>query len=482
MKTTRTEEVKMLLAGEWVQRGETISVINPQNNECIATVPRASKEDMKYAIESAHEKFNSLESWPVHERIRILKYVSRYVSDNAESFARTIASESSKTINEARGEVARSAQTLEIAAEETRRIQGETINFDQVEGNENKVGYYYHFPVGVVGAITPFNDPLNLVAHKLGPAIAGGNAVVLKPASETPLSALKLAEAFTEAGLPEGMLSVVTGPGREIGEELVNHPYVKALSFTGGTDAGKKITEKTGTRHVNMELGSNSPVIVLNDADLKDAVAACTDGGFSAAGQNCISVQRVYVEQDSYPLFLEEFIKETKKLKMGDKFTEDTDVGPLISEKEAKRVEQWIHEAKAGGARVETGGVRNGAYVEPAILTNVPPDSTIAKEEIFGPVVLVEPVQNLKEAVDKSNDVEYGLQAGIFTRDVNRAFYAVQNLQVGGVMVNDSSDFRIDAMPFGGTKDSGIGREGVKFAIDTLTEKKVVSFKLSSPF
>ncbi|SIS38298.1 aldehyde dehydrogenase family protein [Salimicrobium flavidum] len=479
---TRTEEMKMLVAGQWVLRDDTIDVINPQNNERIATVPKATRDDMKHAIEAAQETFDSLDSWPTHERVRILKRVSSFMMENQEAFARTISLEGSKTINEARGEVARAAQTIEISAEEARRMQGETINFDQNEGSENKVGYYYHFPVGVVGAITPFNDPLNLVAHKVGPAIASGNAIVIKPASETPLSALKMAEAFTEAGLPEGMLSVVTGPGREVGDELVTHPLIKAISFTGGTDAGKKITEKTGTKHVSMELGSNCPVIVLSDADHNDAVEACVDGGFSAAGQNCIGVQRVYVEKDPYPSFLDDLVKQTKRLKMGDKMLEDTDVGPLISVKEAERVESWINEAVSKGARIETGGTREGAYVEPTVLTNVSPDATIAKEEIFGPVVIVEPVDDLKEAVKKSNDVDYGLHAGIFTKDLNRAFYAVKHLNVGGVMINDSSDYRIDAMPFGGTKDSGIGREGVKFAIESLTEKKVVSFKISDPF
>ncbi|SDJ18342.1 aldehyde dehydrogenase family protein [Salimicrobium halophilum] len=479
---TRTEEMKMLLAGQWVLRDDTIDVFDSGNGERIATVPKATRDDMKHAIEAAQETFESLDSWPVHERISILKRVSHFMLENQEAFARTIALEGSKTINEARGEVKRAAQTIEISAEEARRIQGETINFDQNEGSENKVGYYYHFPVGVVGAITPFNDPLNLVAHKVGPAIAAGNAIVVKPASETPLSALKLAEAFTEAGLPEGMLSVVTGPGREIGDELVTHPFIKALSFTGGTEAGKKITEKTGTKHVSMELGSNSPVIVLKDADLKDAVEACVDGGFSAAGQNCIGVQRVYVEKESYPFFLDDFIEKTRELKLGEKLLEETDVGPLISEKEAERIESWIEEAVSKGAQIETGGTRTKAYIEPTILSNVPSDATIAKEEVFGPVVIVEAVEDLKEAVRKSNDVDYGLHAGIFTKDVNQAFYAVKHLNVGGVMVNDSSDYRIDAMPFGGTKDSGIGREGVKFAIDSLTEKKVVSFKLTDPF
>ncbi|WP_100010277.1 aldehyde dehydrogenase family protein [Lentibacillus sediminis] len=477
-----TQKGKMFLAGRWVSREETIDVRNPQNGEKIASVAKASREDMRYAIELGQETFDSLGKWPVHQRIAVLKRVSQLLLENQEDFARTIALEGSKTINEARGEAKRAAQTLEIAAEEARRIQGETINFDQNEGSENRIGYYYYSPVGVVGAITPFNDPLNLVAHKVGPAIAAGNAIVIKPASSTPLSALKLAQIFSEAGLPDGMLSVITGSGGEVGDELVSHPYVKAVSFTGGTDTGKEIKEKTGTKQVSMELGSNSPVIVLADADLEDAVDSSVDGAFAAAGQNCIGVQRVYVEEAIYADYVEKFTAATNRLTTGDKLSEDTDMGPLITEGEAKRVEGLIEEAVSLGAEIATGGKRNGAFVEPTVLVNVSPEATIAKEEIFGPVVMLESVPDLKAAVKRANDVDYGLHAGIFTNNLNNAHYAIEHLNVGGVMVNDSSDYRIDAMPFGGTKQSGIGREGVKFAIELMTEKKVVNFKLNAPF
>lgn len=477
-----TQKGKMFLAGRWVAREETIDVQNPQNGEKIASVAKASREDMRYAIELAQETFDSLGKWPVHQRIAVLKRVSQLLLENQEDFARTIALEGSKTINEARGEAKRAAGTIEIAAEEARRIQGETINFDQNEGSENRIGYYYYSPVGVVGAITPFNDPLNLVAHKVGPAIAAGNAIVIKPASSTPLSALKLAKIFSEAGLPDGMLSVITGSGGEVGDELVSHPYVKAVSFTGGTETGKEIKEKTGTKQVSMELGSNSPVIVLADADLEDAVGSSVDGAFAAAGQNCIGVQRVYVEEAIYADFVEKFTAATNRLTTGDKLSEDTDMGPLITEAEAKRVEGLIEEAVSLGAQVATGGERDGAFVEPTVLVNVSPEATIAKEEIFGPVVMLESVPDLKAAVKRANDVDYGFHAGIFTNNLNNAHYAIEHLNVGGVMVNDSSDYRIDAMPFGGTKQSGIGREGVKFAIEFMTEKKVVNFKLNSPF
>ncbi|MRH44294.1 aldehyde dehydrogenase family protein [Aquibacillus halophilus] len=474
----QARQEKMLLAGQWITAERTFDVFNPQDNQLIAKVPLASQNDMLFAIEKAEEAYQTNRSWPTHERISILNRAASFMEDNKERYAKTIASEGSKTINEARGEVKRAIQTIRISAEEARRINGETINFDQNEGSENRVGYYYRFPIGVVAAITPFNDPLNLVAHKVGPAIAAGNAIVVKPASVTPLSALLLAEAFTNAGLPAGMLSVITGSGKEVGETLVTHPSIKMISFTGGTNAGERIAHQAGIKRINMELGSNSPVIVLDDADVHDAVQSCVSGSFSAVGQNCIGVQRIYVEKGVYSKFLESFKERTLELQVGDKMNELTDVGPMINEQEAKRVETWVEEALADGARIEVGGNRDGAYYYPTILTNVPKSAKIAQEEIFGPVVLVTPVEDVYEAIQQSNAVDYGLQAGIFTADIEKAFLAIQQLEVGGVMVNDSSDYRIDAMPFGGVKNSGLGREGVKSTIEAMTEQKVVSFRL----
>ncbi|MFC7319590.1 aldehyde dehydrogenase family protein [Halobacillus campisalis] len=475
---TKVKAMNMLIGGKWVAGKETFEVVNPQSNEPIARVPLATREQMLEAIEMADRAYRTTQVWPTHERIAILNKVANYMREHAEEFAVVIASEGSKTINEARGEVKRAAQTIQISAEEARRINGETINFDQNEGSENRVGYYYRFPVGVIGAITPFNDPLNMVAHKIGPAIASGNAIVLKPASVTPLSALKLAEAFVKAGLPEGFLSVITGSGREVGDTLVTHPSVQMISFTGGSEAGEKITQKAGTKKLSMELGSNSPVIVLEDADLSDAVQATVSGSFSAVGQNCIGVQRIYVQDSVYTKFVDTFVNRTAELNVGDKMDELTDMGPLINEKEAMRVESWVNEAVEQGAVLQFGGVREGAFFTPTVLTDVPETAKIAKEEIFGPVVLIYPVDSLYEAVERSNNVNYGLQAGIFTSHINHAFYAIKHMNVGGIMINDSSDYRIDAMPFGGTKGSGIGREGIKYAIEAMTEPKVVSFRL----
>ncbi|MGO4888956.1 aldehyde dehydrogenase family protein [Anaerobacillus sp. MEB173] len=475
MKITRT---KMFLAGKWLDREQTIDVRNPQDNSLITTVPAASKEDMLNAIEEAKEGFNIAAAMPVHERISILNKAADYIEANHEKYATTIAREGSKTIREARKEASRCIQTLRISAEEARRINGETIPFDQMPGSEDRVGYYYRFPIGIIAAITPFNDPLNLVAHKVGPAIASGNAIIVKPATVTPLSAILLAEAFEAAGLPEKVLTVITGRGSEIGDVLVTHPDVRMISFTGGLEAGLEISKKAGLKKLGMELGSNSPAIVLDDADLDEAVESIVSGAFWAAGQNCLGVQRVYIQKNIFNTFKEKFISRTEQYSIGDKLSEFTDMGPLINEKEAIRVEGIVNEAVGLGAKVLCGGKRNGAFYLPTVLTDVPSDCTVAKEEIFGPVVSLFPVDDLEEAIKKSNSVNFGLQAGIFTSDLNKAFSAIGKMDVGGIMINDSSDYRIDGMPFGGVKGSGLGREGVKFSIHEMTEPKVVCFKL----
>ncbi|WP_096188845.1 aldehyde dehydrogenase family protein [Evansella halocellulosilytica] len=477
MKTKVIDE-KMFIAGKWRSTERTFDVFDPEDNKLIAKVPSATGSDVREAIEKAFNVFQHLHSWPTHERIRVLQRTANYIKEHKEKYALTIALEGSKTINEARGEVKRTIQTLTISAEEARRINGETINFDQNDGSENRVGYHYQFPIGVIAAITPFNDPLNLVAHKIGPAIAAGNPIVVKPASATPLSALLLAEAFAHAELPDGYLSVIPGSGSEIGETLITHPYIKMVSFTGGLKAGEKIAHQTGIKKVNMELGSNSPVIVMDDADIQDAVQACVSGAFSAVGQNCIGVQRIFVQNSTYQPFIEAFVERTRELNIGKKMSELTDIGPMINETEAIRVESWVNEAKLEGAIIRTGGNRKGAFYEPTVLTDVPEHVTIAQEEVFGPVVLIYSFNQLSEAVTRSNEVNYGLHAGIFTSNINSAFYTIKHLDVGGVMINDSSDYRIDAMPFGGVKGSGLGREGIRSAINAMTESKVVCFRI----
>ncbi|MFJ7995131.1 aldehyde dehydrogenase family protein [Peribacillus frigoritolerans] len=470
---------KMFLAGEWVSRDKSIEVLDPQDHSLITTVPAANERDVIYTIEEAKKGVKIAADMSTHERIAILHRAADWIFENKERYATTIAREGSKTIKEARKEVLRCIETLRISAEEARRINGETISFDQMQGSEDRIGYYYRFPIGIIVAITPFNDPLNLVAHKVGPAIAAGNAIIVKPATVTPLSALLLAEAFEKAGLPPKVLSVITGYPSDMGDSLITHSAIRMISFTGGLATGKSIIQKAGLKKICMELGSNSPVIVLKDADLEEAVKSTVSGAFWAAGQNCLGVQRIYVQEDIYHDFIDKFIDRTQQYRVGDKLLEETDMGPMISEIEAKRVESWVNEAVEKGAKLLCGGKREGSFYQPTVLVNVPEDCKLATEEVFGPVVTIYNVPDLDTAISQSNRVDFGLQAGIFTRDIDKAFRAIRKLDVGGVMVNDSSDYRIDAMPFGGVKGSGLGREGIKFALQEMTEPKVVCFKVT---
>ena len=470
--------MKMLIAGKWIDKDEKIEVINPYDGSVIDTVPSGDAQDIDAAIAAAVEGYRVNRDLPVHERIRILKEAAEAIERNAEEFARTIATEGSKTIKEARKEVARAVQTMMISAEEARRIVGETIPFDSMPGSENRVGYYFRFPIGVIGAITPFNDPLNLVAHKVGPAIAGGNAVVLKPATVTPLSALKLGKVLTDAGLPAGVLNIVTGYSAKVGDALVTDPRIRMISFTGGADTGEEIVKKAGLKKIGMELGSNTPVIVCADCDLEKAVDLSVSGAFWAVGQNCIGVQRIYIEKEIYKKFESLFVAKARSLKVGPQLDESTDMGPMINEGEAERIERWVNEAVEKGAKLLCGGKRKGSLYEPTVLTNVPSGCTVDKQEVFAPVVNLYPVEDLDEAIEKANDVDFGLHAGIFTKDINKAFKAIKELDVGGIIINDSSDYRIDMMPFGGVKRSGLGREGIKFALMEMTEPRVVCFNL----
>lgn len=459
-----------------VEANEQINVYDPFDNSLIGTVPKACTMDVMLAIDTAVKGFKISKNLKVYERANILFKTADYVENNLEDFAVTIARESSKTIKEARKEARRCVNTLRVSSEESKRILGETIPFDSFPGGENRVGYYYRFPIGIVLAITPFNDPLNLVAHKLGPAIAAGNSVILKPASVTPLSAIKLAMAFFESGLPSECLQVITGNGNEIGPMLVKDKRIRMVSFTGGVEAGKEVAAMAGIKKIGMELGSNSPVIIWKDADLDYSVESCVSGAFWAAGQNCIGVQRIYIHDAIYEKFRDRFVEKTLKYKIGNKLNEDTDMGPMITEKEAMRVEKWVNEAVTAGAKCLCGGKRTGALMEPTVLENVPETATIHHEEVFGPAVNLYKISTMDEAVEKSNSLNYGLLAGIFTSDINVALKAAYELDCGGVMINESTDYRLDSMPFGGIKNSGLGREGIKFALQEMTEPKVVCF------
>ena len=468
----------MLIGKKWVDKDEKIDVRNPYDDGLVDTVPAGDVADVEAAFQAAEEGFEINRNLPVHERISILYKTAEIIRSRQEDFAKIIASEGSKTIKEARKEASRCIDTIMISAEEARRVVGETIPFDSREGSENRLGYYYRFPIGIIVAITPFNDPLNLVAHKVGPAIAGGNSVVLKPATVTPLSALKLGEAFIEAGLPWKILNIVTGKASKIGDALVTDPRGRMISFTGGTEAGLDITKKAGLKKIGMELGSNSPVIIMDDADLPQAAELSVSGAFWAVGQNCIGVQRIYIHEAVYDEFEKMFVEHTKKIKVGHQLDEDTDMGPMITEGEAARVEEWIKEATQAGAELLTGGKREGTLFEPTVFRNMPDTAKLNCEEVFGPVVNLYKVSSLDEAIKLANSVIYGLHGAIFTRSLDNAFKAIKGLDVGGVMVNDSTDYRIDMMPFGGVKWSGLGREGIKFALLEMTEPKVVCFNL----
>ena len=470
--------MEMLIAGKWIDKEEKIEVRNPYDNSFIDTVPSGNAEDVSAAVKAAAEGYLVNRDLPVHRRMSILRKAADIVEENAEDFARTISTEGSKTIRESRKEVARAVQTMLISAEEARRIVGETIPFDSMPGSENRVGYYFRFPIGIIAAITPFNDPLNLVAHKVGPAIAGGNTVVLKPATVTPLSAIKLGKALMDAGLPDGVLNIVTGYGAKIGDALVSNKRIRMISFTGGVEAGEKIVKRAGLKKIGMELGSNTPVIVCDDCDLDKAVELSVSGAFWAVGQNCIGVQRIYIEKEIYKRFETLFVARTRQMKIGPQLEEDTDIGPMITEGEAKRIERWVNDATKKGAKILTGGKRRGSIYEPTVLADVPSGCKLDKEEVFAPTVNLYPVKDLDEAIKRANDVDYGLHAGIFTSDIGKAFKAIREIEVGGIIINDSSDYRIDMMPFGGVKNSGLGREGIKFALQEMTEPRVVCFNL----
>ena len=470
--------MKMLLGQEWVDRPDTIEVRDPFDSSLIDTVPSANAEDVQTALATAYRARETARKMTTYERSQVLLRAASIVADNLEDFAQTIAREGSKTINEARGEARRTVNTLTISGEEAKRLIGETIPFDSFPGGEVRRGYFERVPIGVVLAITPFNDPLNLVAHKLGPAIAGGNSVILKPATVTPLSALKLTEAFIQAGLPAGVLQCLTGHGAVLGDALVSDKRVRMVSFTGGLEAGEHIANRAGLKKIGMELGSNSPVIVWKDADLEWAAETCVSGAFWAAGQNCIGVQRIYIHREVYDRFREDFVARTKAYKIGDKMDETTNMGPMITETEAERVERWVAEAVELGAAVLAGGKRSGALMEPTVLENVPENATIHHSEVFGPAVNLYPVDDLDEAIAKANSVDFGLHSAGFSNDLTICHRMAEGLDSGSVIINDSTDYRLDSMPFGGVKSSGLGKEGIRFSLQEMTEPKVVCWYL----
>ncbi len=472
------KEYKMLINGKWLPGKETISVINPYNQEVIATIPKASKEDVDAAIQAAQKGFEVISTMPAHQRSKILETMSGLLAKHREEIANLIASESGKAWKYANGEVGRAVETFKFAAEEAKQIHGETVPMDASPNSETRMGFYIRTPIGVVGAISPFNFPLNLVAHKVAPAIAAGNSVVLKPATTTPLTALRMGELLIEAGLPDGVFNIVMGSGSSVGHWLVTDPRVAKISFTGSPPVGKYIMSHGGLKKYTMELGSNSAVIICEDANLKKAVPRCVVGSYANSGQVCISIQRIYVHQEILKEFTELFIKATQNQVMGDPLDKNCDVGPMIDIHEAERAERWVNEAVEQGANILIGGKRDGAMFEPTILTNVKPEMKVIQDEVFAPVVSIIPYQDFDDVLLQVDNSKYGLQAGIYTENIDRAFKAVKKINVGGIIINDVPTFRVDHMPYGGNKESGLGREGLKFAIEEMTNIRMVCFNL----
>jgi acyl-CoA reductase-like NAD-dependent aldehyde dehydrogenase len=468
---TATEK-RLLVGGEWVETGEWLEVRSPYSGEVVGRVPKAGAAETRRAIDAAARAME--EPLPAHRRAEILVRVAGQLGRRHDEAARLISDEAGKPMKAARVEAKRAMSTYTMAAVEARKLAGEMVPMDASQAGEGKLAFTLRKPIGVVGAISPFNFPLNLVAHKLAPALAAGCAVVLKPAGQTPLSALLLAELESEAGLPPGWLNVVVGPSSEIGDALVEDERVRALTFTGSSEVGWKLRERAPRKRVNLELGNATPVIVDRTADLELAAEKVAANGFAFAGQSCISVQRVYVERPAYDGFVERLTPRVEALVIGDPAEEDTDVGPVIDEDARERILEWIDEARDAGATILTGGELDGELIRPTVITGAGPELKVSCEEVFGPVVTVTPVDSLDEAIALANGTRYGLQAGIFTRDLATALRAGEELEFGGVTVNEAPTFRADQMPYGGVKDSGNTREGPAYAVRELTEDRLI--------
>jgi len=463
----------MFIQGKKIVRDKTIEVINPYNDQVVETLGRSDSADVKEALAVAQNGFDILKRMPAGERSRILEKTSQIIISRKEKFSRAIALESGKTINEARGEVDRAANTMKLSAIAALKLTGETVRFDLL-GQSRKTGFFTRVPLGIVLAITPFNFPLNLSCHKIGPAIAAGNAVVHKPATKTPLSGMLLAEALVEAGLPVEGISVLVGPGSTIGMELIGAPQIKKISFTGSLEVGETITANCGMKRVTMELGSNSAVIACKDAPLDILAKKVRKGGYTLAGQVCISIQRVYVEDSVADEYLKVFTDEVKQIKYGDQLLEDTEMGPMIDKAALEKAESFCNDAAQKGGKILVGGNRQGNIFAPTIICDVPEDAQVIQEEAFAPIVAINRFKNIEDAIHRVNDTKYGLQAGVFTRDISRALECAREIDAGGVLINEIPTFRVDNMPYGGTKGSGIGREGPDFAIKEMTEEKLV--------
>jgi acyl-CoA reductase-like NAD-dependent aldehyde dehydrogenase len=466
-----------LVDGKWVEDGEMLEVKAPYDGAVVGRFFQGNRQHAEAAMAAAVKAFGTTRRLPAFERQRVLRRVSEGIAQRKEEFSRTLCQEAGKPIKNARTEVERAIFTFTVAAEESTRIYGEYLPLDWQEYTAGRWGIVRRFPLGPIAGITPFNFPLNLVAHKVAPAIAAGCPMVLKPAPQTPLCSLLLAEVVQQAGWPDGALNVLP-LSNEDASVLVADDRLKMISFTGSTAVGWQIKKNSGKKKVILELGGNAGVIVHSDADVAYAAERCVSGGFGYAGQTCISVQRILVEQSVYGKFTDSLLAGVKELKTGDPLEETTDVGPLIRESDAVRVTEWVQEAVRGGARLLCGGARHGSVMEPTVLTGTKHDMKVNCQEIFAPVVSVEPYNDFNDAVREINHSAYGLQAGIFTRDAKLMFQAYEELEVGGLVAGDVPSFRIDHMPYGGIKDSGLGREGLRYAIEEMTEPKLMVMNL----
>jgi len=464
-------ERKLFIDGEWVDTGDWIDVRSPYSGEVVGRVARGGAEETRRALDAADRALQS--PLPAHKRAEILVKVAGLIGRRHEEVARTISEEAGKPIKTARVEASRAMSTYTFAAVEARKLAGELVPMEAAQAGEGKLAFTVRRPIGIVGAISPFNFPCNLVAHKLAPALAAGCPVVLKPASQTPLSALLLAELESEAGLPPGWLSVIVGRASEIGDVLVEDDRVKLITFTGSGDVGWGLQERAPRKRVKLELGNSTPVVVAADADVDATAAKLAANAFAFAGQSCISVQRIYVERPSFDAFLASFVPKVEALKVGDPADDDTDVGPVIDEDARTRITEWIAEAEQSGARVLTGGDGAG-LLRPTVIADVSDDQKVSCEEVFGPVVVVNPVDSVDEAIERANGTRFGLQAGIFTSSLDTALKAAEGLDFGGVIVNEAPTFRSDQMPYGGVKASGNTKEGPAWSVREMTEERLV--------
>ena len=470
--------MQMLIAGSWVDGVDKIPVNNPYNNEEIDTVPRASADDIERALAYASEGASVIRKISGYDRYHILMRAAKLMDERLEDFARTLTMEEGKVIGEARLEVSRAAETIIGSAEEAKRLGSEVVPLDGAPGTGNRLGFTLRVPCGVVLAITPFNFPLNLVCHKVGPAIAGGNSVILKPATDTPLVALKFTQLLLDAGLPPQAIQCVTGSGGQIGDILCSDPRVRKITFTGSRDVGERICHSAGIKKVTMELGSNAPVIILPDADLEKAANAIAITGYANAGQVCISAQRILIHSAVYGDLIDALQPKVDKLTTGDPLDEATKVGPMVRESDAARVAEWIQEAAGQGARLLGGGERQGAMLTPSILADVTPEMKVSADEVFGPTVGLTSVGSVDEAIELANQSNYGLSAAIFTENLDHAMRFAREVDSGNLHINWGSQWRADLMPYGGLKDSGFGKEGPKYAVQEMTETKMVVMHL----